>query len=145
MRTSLLLVSVVIVAAGQAQAQTGATRRGAAAGATQCITNQAMSDSARSEVVSVITSSSTLVQELRRDVGATADRDFTPVSIVNERTACARAIAAFPHVIGSTERVILLRLGPIYYLRDPDQRRSTGVILGQDMKVLLTLDRKIPN
>jgi hypothetical protein len=64
--------------------------------------------------------------------------------VVRDGPLCSRAAAGFRHEVSPGTRFVVLRLGPIYYARDPDQRRDTGVIMDSTFKVLVRLGAAIP-
>ena len=68
-----------------------------------------------------------LVEEMRHEQNISNAADIAKVSAVNERFVCAKMAAAFDHTIPPGVSFAVLRIGPRYYARDPDQRRSTGV------------------
>ena len=103
-----------------------------------------MVDSARDEVLSVLKSGGEVITELRHDLGVTRFEAFSPVQVIRDGSLCSRAAAGFRHEVSPGTRFVLLRLGPIYYARDPDQRRDTGVIMDSTFKVLVRLGAAIP-
>jgi hypothetical protein len=103
-----------------------------------------MVDSARDEVLSVLTNGGEVIKELRQDLGVTRMEDFMPVKVIRDGALCSRAAAGFNHDIDRSTRFVVLRLGPIYYARDPDQRRNTGIITDSTFKVLVRLGAAIP-
>jgi hypothetical protein len=114
-----------------------------AAGAqTPCSTRRAIVDSARADVFTVLGGNSKLVQELRQENGLQADH-LAPVT-VTDRAVCARLAPAFNRVIPPGVEYAVLRVGPLYYARDPDQRRSTGVVTDSTYKVVMRLGAEIP-
>jgi len=108
-----------------------------------CTISRILADSARDEALSVLRSDMQLAQELRRDLGVGIDA-FAPVEIIRQRSACVRAASAFGREIGPSARFVLLKLGPVYYARDPDQKIATGVVLDSAYNVVLRLGRAIP-
>src|SRR3954466_14785551 len=99
-----------------------------AAAQAPCAVTQTLADSARDEVSSVLGSGSQLVVELRQEQGLPKTGPITPVSLVRDRYACGRLATLFDHDIAQGVSFVVLRVGPLYYARDPDQRKSTGVI-----------------
>jgi hypothetical protein len=109
-----------------------------------CSIARAVVDSARDDALSVLTSGRPLVEELRREQNMTNASDISHVSAVNERFVCAKIAAAFEHTIPPGIGFAVLKIGPLYYARDPDQRRSTGVFTDTTFKVLMRLGAEIP-
>ena len=108
-----------------------------------CTIARILVDSARDEALSVLRSDMQLAQELRRDLGVGVNA-FAPVEVIRQRSACVRAASAFGREIGPDARFVLLRLGPVFYARDPDQKIATGVVLDSTFTVVLRLGRAIP-
>lgn len=104
-----------------------------------CSLQRAVLDSARDEVHAVLTSSSKLVSELRQEQNMTSDATVNTMTPVRERYVCTKMAAAFDHIIPPGRSFAVLRVGPVYYARDPDQKRSTGVITDTTFKVLMRL------
>ena len=121
-----LLVTVVATASAQAP----------------CTTKRALVDSARADVFTILGGDNRLVQELRQETGLRAD-GLAPVT-VTDRSVCAHIAPAFNRVIPPGVEFAVLRVGPLYYARDPDQRRSTGVITDSTYKVVMRLGAEIP-
>src|ERR1700760_4235176 len=104
-----------------------------------CTTARAIVDSARDDALSILTSGRPLVDEMRHEQNMTNASDIAKVSAVNERFICAKMAAAFDHTIPPGISFAVLRIGPLLYARDPDQRRSTGVFTDTTFKVLMRL------
>jgi len=64
---------------------------------------------------------------------------ITPVSVVGDRSVCGKLAGAFDHGIAQGVSLVVLRVGPLFYARDPDQRKSTGIITDSTFHVLLRL------
>ncbi len=109
-----------------------------------CSITRALVDSARDDALSILTSGRPLVEELRREQNMTSAADISHISAVNERFVCAKMAAAFDHTIPPGVSFAVLRIGPLFYARDPDQRRSTGVFTDTTFKVLMRLGAEIP-
>lgn len=107
-----------------------------------CSVKTALVDSARADVFNVLGGDSRLVQELRQETGLKAD-GLAPVT-VTDRSVCARIAPAFNRVIPPGVEFAVLRVGPLFYARDPDQRRSTGVVTDSTYKVVMRLGAEIP-
>lgn len=104
-----------------------------------CATVAAVADSARDEVNGVLQSGSQLVKELRQEQNLPATGPITPVSVVRDRFVCGRLATLFDHDVGPGVSFVVLRVGPLYYAREPDQRRGTGIISDSTFHVLLRL------
>jgi hypothetical protein len=103
-----------------------------------------MVDSARDEVLSALQNPGQVMTELRQDLHVKRMEEFSPVQVVRDGSLCARAAAGFRHEVSPGTRFVVLRLGPIYYARDPDQSRDTGIIMDSTFKVLVRLGAAIP-
>ena len=107
-----------------------------------CSTKQAVVDSARSDVFTVLGSDGQLVAELRREQGISAD-SIRPVTITDP-VICTKLAPAFNRLIPTTASYAVLRIGNVYYARDPDQKRATGVITDTNFRVLMRLGAEVP-
>lgn len=116
----------------------------AAAAQAPCSTKAAVVDSARDDALSVLTSDRPLVLELRREQNMTKESDLAPITVINERYVCAKLAGAFDHLIAPGVSFAVLRIGPLYYARDPDQRRGTGIFTDTTFHVLMRLGAVIP-
>jgi hypothetical protein len=115
------------------------------ASAQSCSAAQAQVDSAKSEVSSVLNSGSSLVAELRQEQHLPATGDIGPVSVVSDRPVCAKIATQFDHEVSSSASLVVLRVGPLLYAREPDQKRGTGIITDSNYKVLLRLGVPVPS
>ena len=109
-----------------------------------CSTTKALVDSARIEVGSVLGSESPLVAELRQEQGLPKTGAISPVAVVMDRSICARLATAFAREIPPGVSFAVLKVGPLYYARDPDQRRGTGIVTDSTFRVVLRLGVSIP-
>ena len=110
-----------------------------------CAVSPILVDSARDEALSVLTSGSPLISDTRRDLGIGRTGDFSPVTVVRDPKICTLAAANFSPRLGTGPSLVVLRLGPlVFYARDPDQRRTTGLIMDTTYKVVLRLGPVIP-
>ena len=107
-----------------------------------CSTRRAVVDSARSDIFTVLGSDGQLVAELRREQGISAD-SIKPVTITDP-TICTKLAPAFNRLIPTTASYAVLRVGNMYYARDPDQKRATGVITDTNYRVLMRLGAEVP-
>ena len=112
--------------------------------AQNCSTSQVQVDSAKSEVSSVLNSGSSLVAELRQEQKIPATGDIGPVSVVRDRPVCSKIATQFDHEVASSASFVVLRVGPLFYAREPDQKRGTGIITDSTYKVLLRLGVPVP-
>lgn len=110
-----------------------------------CLTLKAVADSARDDAMSVLTSDRPLVVELRQEQHVADTKDLTPVRVVNDRFVCARMASTFDRSLAPGTRFAVLKIGPLYYARDPDQRRGTGVIADSSFRVLMRLGPAVPD
>jgi hypothetical protein len=108
-----------------------------------CAVTSVLADSARDDVSAVLESESKLVQELRHEQGLPASGPITPIDVVSDPLVCSRLKALFDHAIGPRASFVVLRVGPLYYAREPDQRRGTGLIADSTYHVLLRLGASI--
>jgi hypothetical protein len=113
------------------------------ASAQNCSTVQVQVDSAKDEVSSVLNSTSSLVSEMRQEQHLPATGEIGPISIVRDRTVCAKLATQFDHEIPSSASLVVLRIGPLFYVREPDQKRGTGLITDSTYKVLLRLGASV--
>lgn len=134
-------MKIRILAAWALIAAAAAAKAGAQA---PCLTLKAVVDSARDDALSVLTSDRPLVAELRREQHIASADALTPVRVVNERYVCARMAALFDHSIAPGIRFAVLKIGPLYYARDPDQQRGTGIIADSTFRVLMRLGAAVP-
>jgi hypothetical protein len=122
----LLALSAVVLSAGAAKAQA------------PCAVTPSVIDSARVDAISILFSERPLVAELRREQGIPQSAIQVPVSAVRNASVCQRLALQFDHLSPGT-KVAVLRVGPIFYARDPDQRRTTGIFTDSTFRVLLRL------
>jgi len=112
--------------------------------ATPCAVSPALVDSARDEVLSVLTSESSVMRETRQELGIVRMEEFSPVKVIRDGAACTRVAGNFDHPLDAGASIVLLRLGRVLYARDPDQRRGTGIIMDSTYKVLVRLGPAVP-
>jgi hypothetical protein len=109
-----------------------------------CSVLRAVVDSAREDALAVLNSERPLVVELRNEQGMSRASDLAPIAVVRDRYVCAHMAGAFDRVIAPGIGFAVLRIGHIYYARDPDQRRGTGVITDTTFHVLMRLGAAMP-
>jgi hypothetical protein len=90
-------------------------------------------------VSGVLESGSQLVKELRQEQRLPSTGPISPVTVVRDRFVCGRLATLFDHEIAPGISFVVLRVGPLYYAREPDQRRGTGIIADSVFHVLLRL------
>ena len=87
----------------------------------------------------VLESGSQLVKELRQEQRLPSTGAISPVTVVRDRFVCGRLATLFDHEVAPGISFVVLRVGPLYYAREPDQRRGTGIIADSAFHVLLRL------
>jgi len=115
------------------------------AAAQDCSTLQVKVDSAKDEVGSVLNSGSSLVSEMREEQHLPATGPIGPITVVRDRPVCSKIATQFDHDVGPNASLVVLRIGPLFYAREPDQKRGTGIITDSTYKVLLRLGAAIPS
>jgi hypothetical protein len=110
-----------------------------------CSQRDVQVDSAKDEVASVLNSGSSLVAEMRQEQHLPATGSIGPISVVRDRPVCAKLATQFDHDIPPSASFVVLRIGPLFYAREPDQRRGTGIITDSTYKVLLRLGASLPS
>ena len=104
-----------------------------------CATGAAQVDSARDEVFSVLGNDSQLAREIRQEQHIANTSELAKMSLVQDRALCSRAATRIDHPLPAGASVVVLRVGPLYYVREPDQQKGTGVIVDKDLKVVARL------
>ncbi|HTE46478.1 MAG TPA: hypothetical protein VK636_14590, partial [Gemmatimonadaceae bacterium] len=69
--------------------------------------------------------------------------DLQPVTIIRERFICAQIAGTFAHAVPPGVAFVVLKIGPLYYARDPDQRSGTGVFADSAFHVVMRLGAAI--
>lgn len=108
-----------------------------------CSTSAVVIDSARTDAVAVLGSGSPLVSEMLQEQRLTP-ASLASISVVKERFVCARLAGTFDHFVAPGMSFVVLKVGPLYYARDPDQRRGTGILTDSTFKVLLRFGAALP-
>jgi hypothetical protein len=108
-----------------------------------CSSSTARADSARADLVAVMSSGSPLVAEMRTEQGLARSQNGEDAVIVKDDAACARIAGTFKRPIPPGSSLTVLRMGSLYYVRDPDQQQSTGLITDANFKVLMRFGRAI--
>jgi hypothetical protein len=132
MKTTIVLVaslalSAVALSTGVAKAQR------------PCAVASSVSDTARAEVASILFSDRPIMAELRREQGIPHSAAQVPVSLIRDASVCERLASQFDHPLSPGTNVLVLRVGPIFYARDPDQRHTTGIFTDSTFHVLMRL------
>jgi hypothetical protein len=104
-----------------------------------CGTGAAQVDSARDEVLSVLANDGQLAREIRQEQHIASADELAKMSLVQDRAVCSRAATRIDHPLPTGAAVMVLRVGPLYYVREPDQRKGTGVITDKDFRVIARL------
>ena len=113
--------------------------------AQNCSTLQVQVDSAKDEVSSVLNSGSSLVSEMRQEQHLPASGPIGAITVVRDRPVCSKLATQFDHEIPSSASLVVLKIGPLFYAREPDQKRGTGIITDSTYKVLLRLGASVPS
>ena len=109
-----------------------------------CSVAPVLVDSARDEALTVLMSGGQVIQEVKRDLGITKPEQFKPFQLVRDAATCIRMAPTFGRTLEPGTRFVVLRIGPLYYARDPDQRRATGVLTDSTFKVVARLGVALP-
>ncbi len=104
-----------------------------------CASGHAQVDSARDEVLSVLANDSQLAREIRQEQHIASTDELSKMSLITDRAVCSRAATRIDHALPTGAAVVVLRVGPLYYVREPDQQKGTGVIVDKDFKVVARL------
>ncbi len=104
-----------------------------------CALTAPVLDSARADVADILFSDSRLIAELRHEQGIPDSPGQVTVSPVSDGTVCRRLASQLDHVVSSSTRLAVLRVGSIFYARDPDQSRATGVFADSTLHVVVRL------
>jgi len=107
-----------------------------------CNTKRVVMDSALTDVFTVLGGEGRLIDELRREQGLSA-ANLNPVPVVDP-VVCTKLAAAFNRIIPPSMTFAVVRVGSVYYARDPDQKRATGVITDTTYRVLMRLGAEVP-
>jgi hypothetical protein len=110
---------------------------------TPCTIAPDILDSARTDAIAVLTSQSRLVTDLRREQNM-SDSTVAKMIPVRDRSVCAKLEGTFNRIIPPGSSIAVLKIGKVYYARDPDQKRGTGVITDTSFTVLMRLGASLP-
>ncbi len=114
-----------------------------ASGQAPCSASKIVADSARDEVMAVLLSDGELAKEIRQEQHVSAS-DLSPIALVRDRAICARLAGQFGHFVAPGIGFVVLRVGPLYYAREPDQRLGTGVLTDSTFHVVARLGAALP-
>jgi len=101
-------------------------------------------DSARDEVLTVLTSGGQIMQEVKQEMKINKLEDLKPMQLVRDAPTCIRLATTFGRKLEPGTRFVVLRVGPMYYARDPDQKQATGVLTDTTFRVLARLGAALP-
>ena len=132
MKATLLAALTLVIAGGSSSVAAQAP----------CSIKRAVVDSARDDIFTVLGSNGKLVDELRREQGLSVD-SIAPTT-VTDPAICTKLSSAFNRLLPTTATFAVLRVGNVYYARDPDQKRATGVITDSTFRVLMRLGAEVP-
>jgi hypothetical protein len=104
-----------------------------------CALAAAVLDSARADVEEILFSDSRLIVELRHEQGIPDSPAKVTVSMVRDGSVCRRLASQLDHALSASTRLAVLRVGSIYYARDPDQSRATGVFADSTLRVVMRM------
>lgn len=116
----------------------------AALGQAPCSASKILADSARDEVFAVLSSDGELAKEIRQEQGIASPRDLAPVTLIRDRAVCARLAGQFGHFVAPGIGFVVLRVGRLYYAREPDQRLGTGVLTDSTFHVIARFGASLP-
>ena len=109
-----------------------------------CSVTPVLVDSARDEVITVLSSGGQVMQELKQELGIKSPDQLRPFQLVRDAATCIRMAPTFGRTLEPGTRFVVLRLGPLYYARDPDQKKATGVLTDSTFKVVARLGVALP-
>jgi hypothetical protein len=132
MNTSIVLATSLALSAVALSADAAKAQR-------TCAVASSVSDTARAEVASILFSDRPIMAQLRREQGIPHSAAEVAVSLIRDASVCERLASQFDHPLSPGTNVVVLRVGPIFYARDPDQRRTTGIFADSTFHVLMRL------
>ena len=104
-----------------------------------CALTTPVLDSAREDVQEILFSASRLLIELRHEQGIPDSPTKVTVQPVSDGAVCRRLASQLDHVVSPSTRLAVLRVGPIFYARDPDQKQATGIFADSTLRVLMRM------
>ena len=102
-----------------------------------CEFSRVLVDSARNEVASVLTSEGTVAQEIRQEQGL--PKLLPAIQVVKDGMICARLATLFGHSLAKDTRFVVLKIGPLFYAREPYQQFGTGILTDSAYKIVAKL------
>jgi hypothetical protein len=136
-RPSSTIASALFLAASVAGAR-------ATSAQAPCSSSKILADSARDEVFAVLSSDGELAKEIRQEQGIASARDLAPITLIRDRAVCARLAGQFGHFVAPGVGFVVLRVGRLYYAREPDQRLGTGVLTDSTFHVIARFGAALP-
>lgn len=94
--------------------------------------------------MAVLLSDGELAKEIRQEQHIASASDLSPIALVRDRAICARLAGQFGHFVAPGIGFVVLRVGPLYYAREPDQRLGTGVLTDSTFHVVARLGAALP-
>jgi hypothetical protein len=108
-----------------------------------CAVAPVVLDSARADVADILFSDNRLITEMRREQHLPDSPAQVTVSAVSDGSLCRQLASQLDHALLPTTRLAVLRVGSIFYARDPDQSRATGVFADSTLHVVMRLGAAI--
>lgn len=137
MRPGSTIASALVVLASVVGGRTASSQ-------VPCSASKIVADSARDEVLAVLSSEGELAKEIRQEQGIANARDLAPIALVRDRAVCARMAGQFGHFVAPGIGFVVLRVGRLYYAREPDQRLGTGVLTDSTFHVIARFGATLP-
>lgn len=103
-----------------------------------CSIKTATADSARDEVMTVLSSQGQLAQEIRQEQHL-GQVNKLHIDLVKNGWICSKLATQFGHPIGVGTNFVALHVGPLFYAREPDQTRGTGILTDSAFHVIARL------
>lgn len=130
-------ISTIAVALVAAAGMSAVAARVATAQA-PCSIKSATADSARDEVMTVLSSQGELAQEIRQEQHL-GQVNKLHIDLVKNGWICSRLATQFGHPIGAQTSFVALHVGPLFYAREPDQTIGTGILTDSAFHVIARL------
>lgn len=108
-----------------------------------CSTSRIMADSAREEVMTVLGNDGTLAKEIRQEQGIGKPTDQS-IRVIKDGLICSKLATQFGHPIGAHTTFVVLAIGPVFYAREPDQQKGTGILTDSTFKVIARMGVSLP-
>jgi hypothetical protein len=136
MKTTVVLATALALSAIALSARTAKAQA-------PCATTPSLVDSARVEATSILFADRPLLTELRRDQRIPPSAAQTAVSVIRDASVCQRLAAQFDHALSPGASVAVVRVGSVFYARDPDQHHATGIFADSTLHLLLRVGAAI--